>query len=293
MAEKDQLVAGFVVDYGDMAVERIDCEEAEYSQITEAIQSQPMFTDKKLVILNQPGTQKDFAQNLEELIESISDSVDVIIVEPKPDKRSSYYKLLQKKTKLKTFTETHPRELPRWLSQRAKEKGGSLSVGDAQHIVELAGPNQQLLANELDKLLNYDANITRETIDMLIDPLPQSTIFQLLDAAFTGAHEKALRIYKEQRALKTEPIQLVAMLAWQLHVLTVIKTAGEKSAQAIASEAGISPFVVQKSQSTARGLTMAKLQDMVRELHEIDIKMKSTPMDADEALKYYLLTISS
>lgn len=290
----DRVIADFTIKNGEMAVERIDGEEAEYNKITEAVQSLPFLSDKKLVVLSRPGTQKAFTENFEQLIESISDSTDVIIVESKPDKRSSYYKLLQKKTDFKNFAELSPRELPNWLVNESKSRlqGGTLMVSDARYLVERVGANQQLLSNELDKLLTYDRKITRRTIDLLTDPLPQSTIFQLLDVAFAGDIKRTMKLYEEQRALKVEPIQIIAMLAWQLHALAIVKAAGDKSSQEIASEAGISPFVVQKSQSIARKLTMAKLKTMIHDLLEIDIKTKSTAIDPDEALRHYLLTIA-
>lgn len=294
MQELDHLVAEFVRKHGGFGLERIDGEEAEYTKITEAIQSLPFLTDKKMVVLNRPGTQKVFTENFEQLIESISDATAVIIVEPKPDKRSSYYKLLQKKTDFKNFEELNPRDLPSWLINEAKSRlqGGTLQLADARYLVERVGVNQQLLSNELDKLLTYNPRVTRQTIDLLTEPLPQSTIFQLLDAAFAGNSKRTMKIYEEQRALKVEPIQIIAMLAWQLHALAIVKSAGDKSSQEIASEAGISPFVVQKSQSIARNLTVAKLKTMVRDLSELDIKTKSTAIDPDDALQHFLINIS-
>lgn len=291
-AELDRLVDDFVSKYGEMAVERLDGEEAEYSKITEAVQSQPFLSDKKLVILSRPGAQKQFVENLEELIESISDSTTLIIIEPKPDKRSSYYKLLQKKTEFKSFDELSSRDLPRWLSEQAKERGGLLSMSDAQYLVDRVGANQQLIINELTKLMTYDPKITRRTIDWLTDSTPQSTIFQLLDAAFAGDIKRTLKLYQEQRALKVEPIQIIAMLGWQLYALAVVKAAGNKSSQEIAKEAGLSPFVIQKSQAIANKLSMARLKKMIHDLSELDIKTKSTAIDPDEALQHYLLTIS-
>jgi DNA polymerase-3 subunit delta len=292
-ATLERLVNEFVAEHDDMAVERIDCEEAEHNQITEAIQSMPFLSSKKLVVLNRPGTQKQFIESFENLLESISDSTDVIIIEPKPDKRSSYYKLLQKKTDFKSFDELGPRELPEWLCHTAKLRGGSLGRGDAQYLVERIGVNQQLLSNELDKLLTYDLRITRQTIDLLTEQAPQSTIFQLLDAAFSRNAKRTMDLYHEQRALRVDPVQIIAMLAWQLHILAIVKTASDKMSQSIAQEAGLSPFVVQKSQAAVRNLTLGQLRQWIHDLHVLDVKTKSTSVDPDEALQHFLLTLVS
>jgi DNA polymerase III delta subunit len=148
------------------------------------------------------------------------------------------------------------------------------------------------LANELEKLLLYDTAITRRTIETLTEAAPQSTIFQLLEAAFAGRPQRALQLYAEQRAQKVEPQQIIALLTWQLHILTIIKTAGDRSADQIAKEAKISPFVVGKSQTIARHLTLAQLKKLIQDLLTIDLKTKRTAIDADEALQHYLLTLA-
>lgn len=290
--ELKKLSNNFIKQHGEIAIERVDCEEVEYTQITEAIQSLPFLSDKKLVILNRPGTQKQFVENLDKLLESISDSTAVIIVEPKPDKRSSYYKLLQKKTDFKLFDEPSPRELPLWLVDQAKARGGAISRNDAQYLIDRVGSNQQLLSSELDKLILHRPDVTRQTIDALTDPSPQSTIFQLLEAAFSGNIKRTLELYNEQRALKVEPAQIIAMIAWQLQAVAVVKTAGDKPVQVIAADSGLSPFVIQKSQAIAKRLTLQQVRRMVHDLYELDVKTKSISIDPDDALQHYLLTLS-
>jgi DNA polymerase III delta subunit len=163
---------------------------------------------------------------------------------------------------------------------------------DARYLVDRVGADQQLLTGEIEKLSLFDPHVSRRTIDSLTEPAPQSTIFQLLEAAFAGRSKQALALYGEQRALKVEPPQIVAMLSWMLHVLAIIKTAGSRTPDQIAKEAKISPFVVRKSQAIARQLTLAELKRLIADLSAIDIKTKRTSIDADEALQHYLLKLS-
>lgn len=291
-AELDGRVLKFVKEHTDMGLERLDGEEAEYDRLVEAIQNLPFLAEKKLVVLRNPGGNKQFADKFEDLLDTIPESIDVIIHEPKLDKRSSYAKLLQKKTDFKSFDELDERELPAWLVAEAKRQGGALSTGDALYLVSRVGANQQLLGNELDKLLLYDPKITRQTIDLLTEVAPQSTIFQLLDAAFAGNTKRALEIYEDQRAQRVEPQTIIPMLAWQLQILALVKTAGRKSADDIAREAKLNPFVVRKSLGIAGKLTLARLKELIHELRKLDVRLKTTSTDADEALKLYLVELN-
>jgi DNA polymerase III delta subunit len=184
------------------------------------------------------------------------------------------------------------RQLANWLSKEAQKQEGSLSPSDAYYLVERVGPNQQLLFNELQKLLDYNSKINRESINLLTDETPQSTIFQLLDAAFAGNSQKAQKIYNEQRRQKVEPPVIMGMLAWQLHILAIVKTAGKKSTGEIASEAKINPYVVQKSQAIANKLTYVELKQLIRDVTNLDERLKTTAIDPDEALKQLLIDLT-
>jgi len=283
----------FVSRYGDIAVERLDGSEVSFEQLREAIQSLPFLTSRKLVILYTPGQQKQFNEQLAEIITDNSEVVEVVIVEPKLDKRSIYYKTLKKLTDFREFNETTGSDLVRWVISYAETQGAKISFSDANWLINRVGSGQLLLRSEIDKLALYSLDITRQSIELLTEQTPQSSLFELLDAALSGDLKQTTRLYREQRALKVEPQQIIAMLAWQLHILAIVKTAGTKGAAVIASEAGLSPFVVTKSLNLARHLSFEQLKLMVGEALGLDVRLKSEALDADEALQYYLLTLKA
>jgi DNA polymerase III subunit delta len=290
-AELRQLVSTFVAAHTDMAVERYDGDEADPARMRESVASLPFLTERKLVLLHEPGKQKAFAEHIADILKEVADSTDVIIVEPKLDKRLSYYKTLKKDTDFREFGELDGPGLAQWASGYTKEQGGELSAGDARLLINRVGPSQQQLRQELDKLVSYDPKITKATIELLTEPLPQSTVFELLDAAFGGNRQRAIALYREQRALKVEPQAIIAMLAWQLHVLALVKTAGTRSVDEIAREAKLNPFVVRKSQGLTRHLSLDKLKELIENLLKLDVQLKTASIDADEAVQLYLLTI--
>lgn len=317
--ELRRIIDGFVAQHGDMALERLDGQEVDFVRIQEALTSLPFLASKKMVVLRSPSANKKFTEEAEKLLGNVPETTDVVIVEPKLDKRLSYYKYLKKAADFREFPQLDLIGLSKWLAAEAKERGGSIGPADARYLVERVGMNQQLLSGELEKLLIHasrhpelvpgsptknngipkrvrndareDAKITRADIDELTEATPQSTIFQLLEAAFAGNTKTVLKLYAEQRAMKVEPPQIVAMLAWQLHVLAVIKTAGERTPNDIAREARLSPFVVQKSAAIARKLTLAELKKLIADLLKIDMRSKRESIDPDEALQHYLLNL--
>ena len=290
-AELRRTVSDFIKQYGDFGLERLSGEEASFNKIMESVQALPFLADKRLVVLSSIAANKELADKIELMINSVNDQTELVIVEPKFDKRSSLYKFLKKETAFKDFGELDERGLTEWLVTQAKEQGGSLSRGDAAYLIQRVGANQLKLSNEIAKLLLYDPAITRTSVDLLTSQLPQSTVFALLDAAFAGQTKKTMQLYHEQRRLKVEPQAILAMLGWQLHILAVVKTAGERSTDEIAKEAKLNPFVVRKSQSIARHITLPELKKLIHDTLNLDVRLKSEPIDADEALQNLLLNI--
>ncbi|GAC1387869.1 MAG: DNA polymerase III subunit delta [Candidatus Saccharimonadales bacterium] len=289
--ELDRQIKAFIAEHTNLAVEKLDGEEADFDQIIEAIQSVPFLTNKKLVVLKKPGSNKQFMEQITSLASSSSGQTTIIIVEPKLDKRSSYYKYLKSQTDYHEFNELDSSALGRWLVAEAKAQQASLQLGDAQFLVERVGASQQLLSSELSKLISYNAQITRQSIELLIEKTPHSTIFELLDAAFTSNIPLATRLYSEQRRMRVEPQQILAMIIWQLHVLAIVKSAGNLSADEIAKQSKTSAFVIRKTQNMAKGISLSTLKMRIHEVLTLDTTLKSQSIDVDEALLELLMRL--
>ncbi len=289
----NELSSKFIKQYNDLAVERLDGEEAEIGPINEALQNLPFLLEKKLVILRDPSKNKQFSEKIEQIISSIPDSIEVVIIESKIDKRQNYFKVLKSKTEFRELSEQDDITLAKWLSESAKKAGGQLGFGEARYLIDRVGVNQELLFNELNKLLIYQPSVTRGTIDLLTEPSPQSSIFDLLDTAFSGNSEKTMALYNEQRQKRVEPLEIMAMIGWQLHILATIKAGGQRSIDDIAKEAKLNPFVVRKSYEIAHNLSLAELKALINRALKQDVSLKSQIIDADDAMRHFLLSLAS
>jgi DNA polymerase-3 subunit delta len=287
----NELIHDFVKEHGELALERIDAEEAEVQSILDALHNLPFLAVKKMVVVRGLSQNKQASEKIEQIIGAAGSDTDLVLYETSVDKRTAYFKTLKSKTNAEEFNELDPHSLAKWLVEEAEKRGGKLTQINAGYLVERAGTNQALVSNELDKLITYDPKITRESIDFLIDPLPQGKVFDLLDATFSGKKGRALKLYEEQRAQKVEPQVILGMIVWQLQLLAVTKYADGKSTAAIAKDVGMNPYPVSKAANLAHKLDEEKFNKMVDFAFEIDLKSKTTPLDLDEALKTYIISL--
>jgi DNA polymerase-3 subunit delta len=287
----DELAGAFVAKYGELALERIDAEEAEADAILESIQSLPFLAESKMVVVRSLSANKAAAEQIEQIISSSDKATSLILYEPLTDKRTVYYKTLKAKTSFEEYDELAPQELPKWLISEAKKQIAELSFADAKYLVDRVGANQELLANELAKLIAYDPKISKSSIDLLTEPTPQSKIFELLDAAFAGKKARALELYDEQRTQKIEPQAILAMIAWQLQLIALAKNAGTRSPSGIAKESGINEYPIRKAAGLAAKTDENRLRKLVEDALNMDWLNKTSSLDIDEALKTYIVTI--
>ncbi len=285
-----ELTDAFVREHGDLALEKIDASEVTYEQILGAVESQPFLAARKMVVVREVAQNNDATEKLDTLIERAGDDTDLIIVEGKLDKRAAYYKALKKLSNFEEHDETEAANLTGWVKQQTELLGGDITEQSARYLVDRVGPNQMKLSNELTKLVLFDAQISRQTIDNLTDENPATTVFNMIDAAFSGNLKRALQLYDEQRQQKVEPQAIHAMLVWQLHAVAVAATAPKNlDARSVASKSGLNPFVLQKSQRIAQRMGKADVHASLKLLRDIDYKSKRQTIDYDEALQYAIV----
>ncbi len=280
-----------VKNQSELAVEQIDCTEVELDRLGSAFNNLNLLSSEKLLILRQPSQNPAIAAALPDLIDNKPDTTQVLIVEPNIDKRSSLYKYLKYSTDFKQMNDLDKSGLVDWLIDFSVSHQAKLSRLDAEYLVSRVGQNQERLANEIKKLAAFSPVIDRSTINQLTEASLSSSIFELIEAAFSGNKSQALKLYEEQRLMHVEPNQIIAMIAWQLHIFLLIKVAPAKRPDDLAREAAIKPYVINKSWATAKRLAYPKLYGMVDQLLQIDILSKTKSINLDDHLCHFILSI--
>lgn len=288
----DQIVSEFEKEHGDLATERFYGPESTYEEIAGALSSVSLFMSTKMVIVYDLSANKTVAERIDELLKLASDDTRLVIVESNVDKRSSYYKQLKKLKNFKEFGEVSEDALASWAAKYVGDNKGTLSLNDARYLIQRVGANQTGMERELAKLIQYDPKISRNSINELTDQTPTGTIFNLVDTVFSGDVSGTLRMYDNQRALKVEPQAIFGMFVWQMHIVAVCLTAGNKSASQISNDTGLNSYVVGKAQTIARRMGNQKVKEFLALLRDIELTSKKQTYNFDDAIKYAITTLA-
>lgn len=292
LQEQRRLTDQYLSLHDGLGLEKLDTEDLESSRLRDAILQLPFLASKKLVIIRGVFASKDVTNLLTELLPIIPDTTDLVLVDPKADKRTKLYKDLLSAGCVNQYTDLSDSALIKWLIDYAKDKGSSLSLNDAMQLTIRVGHDQMILAREVEKLA-YRATISAQDILELTDQSLGQGIFDLLDKTFSGQKEEALKIYDGLIANKTDPGEILSLIGWQLHTLALVKFAGTGTSAEVAKRTNLHPFVVGKAQKIIRVLSAAQLKRAVASALAVDINIKTASVDAADAVKVLILELTS
>lgn len=272
-----RLTEEFTKEHGAHSLAQYEGENVQLADLPQLLQGQSLFSDAKLIVIRGASTNKLLWEGLSDFLETAGD-VDLLILESKPDKRTRTFKWLQKHAETRECKLLDERETTTWLETESRRLKINLSHEVAGFLVRYSGTDQWRLHNDLEKLSLAEKPITKELVEELIEPNPTASVFDLLDAILTGRQEDAQRLLSIVRVYE-EPYKFMGLFVSQLYALALSVVADHRPSQAIAKDAGIHPYVAQKTLALAKKIDRDRLRQIVDRVEECDTAMKSTGGD--------------
>lgn len=272
-----QLKADFIKKHGTDGVEEYDGDKLELSSLGSLLGGVSLFASHRFVIIRNLSENGEVAERLLDKLTDVPDEVTLLLIETKPDKRTAFYKTLKKSTDFHEFAQRSDVDVERWILDEVKQQGGDISTREARLLRDYCGNDQSRLCNEIAKLTAYEAHITRESIELLVDKNPSDTVFELLESAMGGRREAALKKLVALERAHEDPFQIASMLVWQAHILAIVLAANvaRVSEGEVAKGHKLNPYVVKKSHSLVSRASPAGVKKIVARVAELDVRLKS------------------
>lgn len=221
-------------------------------------------------------------------------------VKTKKKKRPADTALMQGllvKAKKEEFNALAPDMVAAWIQHEVEQLGGTIEMKAVALLASRVGSDLWQASNEIAKLVHYKKEqvIGEQDVDLLVATTFDDDIFRLTDAIGQRNAPLALKIFEDQFQLGTEPLYLLRMLAWHLRNLVSVRSVqdqGVVTAQAIANQIGIHPFVAQKAMRQTAYFSLPQLFAAYDRLAAIDSKLKSTRADARALFDLFALSLT-
>lgn len=276
---------------GDADMQTFDMSEHSLSDLLNAFSVVPMFVSSRLFIVRNLDLLKLTKDQLETLIESIPDTTNVVIVDSNPDKRSVYFKTISKLKNAKYFGNLSPQNLVSWIRERTEELGGNIDNSAINTLIDRVGNEQWQLEQEIQKLTNFNSQITRESIEQLVVPNIDQSAFMMIDAIVRKDAKKASEIYTNL-VTQGEPDQkMLGAITYQYRILVLAKDNVGKSSN-WQKELGVSPYAATKAQNLVSNIDMDSLKMAYQSIVNADMAIKTGELDSHDALRDLILKLS-
>jgi DNA polymerase-3 subunit delta len=222
----------------------------------------------------------------------ISDDIHLVLVEPKPDKRTTTFKALQKNATISEYLPWEDRDIAKaekWVESEAKNMGIQLNKKCIQTLLEWVGIDQWALFHALEKLALTD-EITPESIKEVITASPFENVFNLFETALRGDSAGVSKMLKTLE--QTDDVyRLSALLSSQTFQLAAVVSA--QAGDNVARDFGIHPYVVQKLTPAAKKFGKTGVSKIINIFTELDDDMKISKADPWLLVERALIKVSA
>lgn len=211
---KNTLVPPNVMDFN---YEIFYGEETKASEVMEALQSPPMLSNKKLVILR--NFQAMHIAYKKKIVDYLQNPIKEAVLVIEADKVNTYSGLYARITKLThTYYFYHPyneSEAIRFLREESVALNKTIDNEAARIMVDYIGLNCQDLHSELEKVALYSgsrSHITPEDVQACIGVSKGNTIYELQGALTQRNFPQAMKVLENLMANNMSPVLIVIML---------------------------------------------------------------------------------
>jgi len=268
----------------------INAERDDFKNLVDSFKIVSMFSEKKLMILKNVFSAKNFQEGLLKEINKFKETKDIIVIfeEEKIDERNKLFKTLKKEAKSQEFDLLKGAPLLNWIKNEFKKNNAKIDFGVEGIILNHIGNNLWQIQNEIKKLSDFKAGkmIKKEDIDLLVRPKVETDIFKTIDAIASKNKKQAFSFLHKHLENGDNILYLLSMIAFQFKNLLIIKDLIEKQKpySVIAKKSGLHPFVVKKSYYLCNQFSFSELKKIYQKIFQADLDIKTGKIEPETAL---------
>lgn len=273
--------------------------------LSEAIESYPAFSQRKMVVVNDFDLFKPpsaFTKVLPDLLSDLPEYICLIFYYDtllfKPDKRTKMYSLLQQNGVFVHFPYLSERELIAWIRRRVRMLGKEIGPETCSYLVFLCGAALNNLITEIDKAVAHSTldEIKKYNIDCVCTRTLEAVIFDLTDALTLCNFDQAIEIVNDLLVQKNTETSIFSAVLRHFERLYAVKL-GEMSSgtvkQLMTVVGSSSSYYVQKLQRAAKKLSLKWLRNSVMICGQTDAELKSSAANKHNLLELALLSLGA
>lgn len=259
---------------------------ADASNIKDAVETLPVFTSHRLVIVKNAHEFKDSELlELQPILDNPVESTVFVILAEKVDKRKKAIKTLLDRAFCVEFKKPYDNEIPQWISLLCQNVQLQISNEAIHRLHRLVGNNLSELESQIFKIQDYIGDRKRiELVDVnaVVSFSREESVFDFTKAIGQKDRVKALEQLVGLMDQGQNEISIINLLARHMRVLLTVRSGLDQGigGSKLASLAQVPSYFIESYCDQARIWPTRKIEQAISVLHETDKALKSSPLSS-------------
>jgi DNA polymerase III subunit delta len=279
------------------------------SQLIDACNTVPFLAACRLVIVEgllerfeqSAATKRPLISEWQSLIDFLPvkpPSTVLVLIDGKISKSNPLLKKMSKTAKVHDFPPLKGPRLQQWILSRVAAQGAAISPRAVRPLIETAGEDLWVLANEIDKLSLYAGGrqIEEADVQQVSSFAREANIFTMVDAIAEKRLPAAMRLLHQLLSEGTPPTHLLTMMSRQVRLMVQAKDLGRQrlSPEQKREQLGLSwNFPIDKLLSQSADHSRERLLAIYEKILETDLAIKTGKWQDELALDLLVVDVCS
>ncbi len=287
-----------LISYPELNLYEFD-DMVDINTIHNIIMSNPMLSEKKLVIIDYEDFSKKINDTYFELFNNISPNTILIIIERDIDKKSSLFKFVEKNgvvTECKTLDASGLKSV---AERYFKSNKMNIDKSELQYFVDKVGisPDINMMLNEANKLINYcidNGTITKEAIDSICITSLENKVFDMIKAQVRKDFGRLEKLYADLYNLKEDPKKIFALLKDQYLKIISVKSLENLSKTDVEIKKILNinyDWSLRNLKLFSKRFETARLELIIDRISSLELKIKTSSISPTSALEILIFNV--
>lgn len=260
--------------------------DADVTQIRDTVETLPVFTAHRLVIVKNVDDLRDSElQELEPVITNQVESTILVLVAEKPDKRKKIFKTIFEHATCVEFKKPYENQIPQWINYICKGNNLKISNEAIHRLHKLVGNNLTELENQIFKIRDYIGDrqlIELADVNTVVSVSREESVFDFTKAI--GQKDRVLALEQLVNLLDQgqNEVAIVSLVARHMRLLLTVRAGMDQGigGAKLASLANVPSYYIESYCDQARIWPVKKIEEAIQVLHETDKALKSSPLSS-------------
>ncbi|AAK79244.1 DNA polymerase-3 subunit delta [Clostridium acetobutylicum] len=297
-------------DFESLNYSVFDGNEVEFEDILNACETVPFMSEKRMVVVYRAGFLNDNSsgsnKNSDKLIKDIEKYVPNVpkhcilvmyyVFDNTREKPSYRVKKFDKKVCVVEFSKLRGMQFQKKVKDVFAEKGKQIGKTELNYFCSRVENNMDIVYNEIEKLCCYtlEKEITKESIDNLLQPNETDDIFNLVDYISQSKPEMAITVLNEimYKGVKANSILYMVERQFKLMLSIKIGIENKQSKEALVKELKLNPYVCDKMINECKRFTMKKILKSLDICLRTEKELKSVSGDPKFKMEVLIINLA-